>query len=59
MPATSRDCESYCHDIQSGSAPADKEANLLPAGNSILCLPHKNEPSILDGFWVIPAVEKA
>jgi hypothetical protein len=47
-----------------GSVRANKEANLLPAhrGKFHLMLrlywPHENEPSILDGFWVILAVEK-
>jgi hypothetical protein len=51
--------------ISSRQARADKEANLLPAhkGKFHLMLrlywPHENEPSILDGSWAIPAVEKA
>jgi hypothetical protein len=44
-------------------ARADEEANLLPAGKFHLMLrlywPEENEPSILDGSWVIPAVERA
>jgi hypothetical protein len=51
--------------IQNESPGADKEANWLPApkGKFHLMLrlywPDENEPSILDGSWVIPAVEKA
>jgi hypothetical protein len=44
-----------------GRARADEEANLLPAGKFHLMLrlywPNENEPSILDGSWMIAAVE--
>lgn len=51
--------------IQNESPGADKEANWLPAPkgrfNLMLRLywPEENAPSILDGSWVIPAVELA
>jgi hypothetical protein len=50
--------------IQNESPGADKEANWLPApkGKFKLMLrlywPDENEPSILDGSWVIPEVKK-
>jgi hypothetical protein len=51
--------------IQHESPGSDKEANWLPSpkGKFQLMLrlywPDENEPSILDGSWVIPKVEKA
>ncbi|MGF7161517.1 hypothetical protein FHS85_003158 [Rhodoligotrophos appendicifer] len=51
--------------IQSKSPGPDKEANWLPSppGKFVLMLrlywPDENNPSILDGSWVIPAVKKA
>ena len=51
--------------IQNESPGADKEANWLPApkGKFHLMLrlywPDENDPSILDGSWVIPEVKKA
>lgn len=51
--------------IQSENPGADKEANWLqaPKGKFHLMLrlywPDENEPSILDGSWVVPAVKRA
>jgi hypothetical protein len=51
--------------IQNESPGSDRQANWLPApkGKFHLMLrlywPDENEPSILDGSWVIPKVEKA
>lgn len=51
--------------IQNESPGADKETNWLPApkGKFKLMLrlywPDEDNPSILDGSWVIPAVKKA
>lgn len=51
--------------IQNASPGTDREANWLPApsGKFILMMrlywPREADPSILDGSWVIPAVQKA
>ena len=51
--------------IQNESPGADKEANWLPSpkGKFHLMLrlywPNEDNPSILDGSWVIPPVKKA
>jgi hypothetical protein len=51
--------------VQNESPGKDKEANWLPApkGKFHLMLrlywPDENPPSIIDGSWTIPAVEKA
>ena len=51
--------------IQNKSPGSDKEANWLPApkGKFKLMLrlywPDENEPSILDGSWIVPAVKRA
>jgi hypothetical protein len=51
--------------VQNASPGADKEANWLPApkGRFVLMMrlywPQPEQPSILDGSWVIPAVERA
>ena len=51
--------------IQNETPGADKEANWLPApkGKFVLMMrlywPDENDPSILDGSWVIPPVKKA
>jgi hypothetical protein len=50
--------------IQNESPGADKEANWLPAPKDKFCLmlrlywPDEDNPSILDGSWVIPPVQK-
>ena len=51
--------------IQNESPGADKESNWLPApkGKFILMMrlywPNESDPSIIDGSWVLPPVEKA
>jgi hypothetical protein len=51
--------------IQSESPGAEKEANWLPAPNGKFHLmlrlywPDENNPSIIDGSWVIPPVTRA
>jgi hypothetical protein len=50
--------------VQKDSPGADKESNWLPApaGKFILMLrmywPNENDPSILNGTWTIPPVDK-
>jgi hypothetical protein len=51
--------------IQNESPGSDRQANWLPSpkGKFHLMLrlywPNENEPSILDGSWIVPKVEKA
>ena len=50
--------------IQNESPGADEESNWLPAPKDKFVLmmrlywPHDKDPSIIDGSWVLPPVEK-